>query len=120
MLTEPKMFQFVQEAVAQILDSAKPSGCAVTIFARRGGLACAGSVWRHTLQVSDRRGRLPVSRGHDEASRIELTIGDLPKVLDAVDMEADWSLEDPEHATTPLPLPVCESEISSSNPPVLF
>ncbi len=35
---------------------------------------CAGSVRRHALQVSDDRnvegGRLPVSRGHDEGSRI--------------------------------------------------
>jgi hypothetical protein len=32
-------------------------------------------VWRHALQVSDNRNvegeRLPVSRGHDEASRID-------------------------------------------------
>ncbi|CAG9243379.1 MULTISPECIES: hypothetical protein [Paraburkholderia] len=32
--------------------------------------------------------------------RLELTIGDLPKGLDAVDMEADWSLEEPEQAAT--------------------
>ncbi|WP_158512207.1 hypothetical protein [Paraburkholderia caribensis] len=52
--------------------------------------------------------------------RFELTIGDLPKVLDAVDLEADWSLEEPAHATTPFSLPVRESEISRSKPPVLF
>jgi hypothetical protein len=75
MFTRPKRLQFVQEAAAQILDSPMPSGCAVTICAGRGGLACAGSVWRHALQVSDNRNvegeRLPVSRGHDEASRID-------------------------------------------------
>ena len=75
MFTKPKRLQFVQEAAAQILDSPMPSGCAVTICAGRGGLACAGSVWRHALQVSDNRDvegeRLPVSRGHDEASRID-------------------------------------------------
>ncbi|WP_274608258.1 hypothetical protein [Paraburkholderia sp. PGU19] len=37
--------------------------------------------------------------------RLELTIGDLPKVLDAVDMEADWSLEEPEQASAPLSSP---------------
>ncbi|MBB5499767.1 hypothetical protein [Paraburkholderia sp. MM5384-R2] len=52
--------------------------------------------------------------------RLELAIGDLAKVLDAVDMEADWLLEEPEHASTPLHRLVCESEISGSNPPVLF
>ena len=31
MFIEPKRFQFVQESAAQILDSAMPSGCAVTI-----------------------------------------------------------------------------------------
>jgi hypothetical protein len=36
---------------------------------------------------------------------LELAIGDLAKVLDAVDMEADWSLEEPEQAPTPLPSP---------------
>ncbi|WP_233634049.1 hypothetical protein [Burkholderia cenocepacia] len=38
---------------------------------------------------------------HEAAmKRLELTIGDLPKGLDAVDMEADWSLEEPEQAAT--------------------
>jgi hypothetical protein len=39
--------------------------------------------------------------------RLELTIDDLPTVLDAVDIEADrsLSLEEPEQASTPLPLP---------------
>jgi hypothetical protein len=107
MFNKPKRFQFVQEAAAQILDLAMPSGCAVTICARRGGLACAGSVWRHALQVSDDRnveGEDWLSHGAT-MKRLELTIGDLPKVLDAVDMEADWSLEEPEQATTPLPSP---------------
>ncbi|MGF6301324.1 hypothetical protein OKW43_006456 [Paraburkholderia sp. WC7.3g] len=36
---------------------------------------------------------------------LELAIGDLAKVLDAVDMEADWSLEEREQASTPLPSP---------------
>jgi hypothetical protein len=52
--------------------------------------------------------------------RLELAIGELAKVSDAVDREADWSLEEPEQASTPLPRLVCESEISRSNPPVLF
>ena len=107
MFTKPKRFQFVQESAAQILDSAMPSGCAVTICARRGGLTCAGSVWRHALQVSDDRN----VEGEDclphEATmkRLELTIDDLPKVLDVVDREADWSPEEPEQASTPLPPP---------------
>lgn len=37
--------------------------------------------------------------------RLELAIGDLAKVLDAADMEADWSLEEPEQTSTPLPTP---------------
>lgn len=37
--------------------------------------------------------------------RLELTIDDLPKVLDVVDREADWSPEEPEQASTPLPPP---------------
>ncbi|CAG9243382.1 hypothetical protein PCAR4_1340024 [Paraburkholderia caribensis] len=75
MFYEPKRFKFAQEAAAKILDSTMPLGCAVTICARREGRACAGSVWRHALQVSDDRnvegGGLPVSRGRDEASRID-------------------------------------------------
>lgn len=37
--------------------------------------------------------------------RLELAIGDLAKVLDTVDMEADWSLEAPEQTSTALPSP---------------
>lgn len=77
MFTKSKRLQFVQEAASHILDSPMRSGCAVTIWAGQGGegWACAGSVWRHALQVSDNRNaegeRLPVSRGHDEASQID-------------------------------------------------
>ncbi|CAG4926534.1 hypothetical protein R54767_05299 [Paraburkholderia gardini] len=81
MFVKPKRLQFVQEAAAQILDSPMPSGCAVTICARRGGLACAGSVWRHALQVSDDRNVEGEDCLSHEATmkRLELTIGDLPR-----------------------------------------
>jgi hypothetical protein len=50
-------------------------------------------VWRHALQVSDDRNVEGEDCLSHEATmkRFDLTIGDLPKVLDAVDMEADWS-----------------------------
>jgi hypothetical protein len=37
-------------------------------------------------------------------TRLELAIRDLA-VLDTVDMEADWLLEESAHASTPLPSP---------------
>ena len=122
MVTKPKKLQFVQEAAAQILDSLMPSGCAVTICAGRGGLACAGSVWRHALQVSDNRNvegkRLPVSRA--TMKRHELTIGGLPRCW----MPWTWRLTGRWRSLSRRQLCyrrlVRESEISSSNPPVLF
>lgn len=97
----------MQEAAAQILDSAMPSGCAVTICARRGGLACADQCDDTLFKLL----MMETSKGADCLSHqatmkgLELAIGDLAKVLDAVDMEADWSLEEREQASTPLPSP---------------
>ncbi len=54
---------------------------------------------------------IETSKGEDCLSHeatmkgLELAIGDLAKVLDAVDMEADCSLEEAEQASTPLPSP---------------